>query len=406
MRFGRGAAWVAAVCVFVPGAAQAALWAADPSMELTGGGNDNYGLALDRRNRVGLASVTGGLALSRETEASVTRLDAGLVGLLLRGDLHQDEWQDHVTLSQTLKAPVDSFAFDARSTRDETLQTPASSADVLIGRGLQRSNGGDASWDHRFTERLSASGTLAINRTRYSATLAGARDYQNGSGSASLRYLLDERDSVNATLVHQDYRTLDDDVRSLTDSVTVGGTRALSETSSASVTLGAYRGRTAVVRPVLACPTGASTCAEPVVVAQLGRDARWGAQYNVTWSGQLTERTHADVHAVRQQDPSGAGVTVLSDSVSAGVQHAWSETLDGSLTFTHASSRYQGLVLGGTSRLETLAAALSKSLSPQLTLRANAEFRRSTEAFDGLRAHSTGVSLTLRYEWLRLDARH
>ncbi len=404
----RGAACLAAVCVLLPVPAQAAAWVADPSLELTSGANDNYGLAFDRRNRVGWASMTGGLVASRETENSATRLDASLVGLLLRGDLHQNEWQDSLSLSHTLTGPVDTFAFDAKTARDETLQAPATSADLLIGRGLQVNASGDASWDRQLTERLGASTTLAIVRTRYSASLAGARDYQNGSGSMSLRYLLDERGGVTASIAHQDYRTLDDQVRSMTDSLTVGGNRALSETANAAVTIGAYRSRSGVRQVVLACPGNAPTCAgvAPVVVEQVGHVARWGVQYNASFDDQFYELTRFSAAASRQQDPSGAGVTVLGDTLRAGIDHAYSETLKASLSYTRSSSRYQGIAGGQESRLQTLGALVNKSLSPQLTLRASADYKRSTLAFDGLRAHSLGFSVTLRYEWQRVEAHH
>ena len=404
MNRGRGAACLAAVCVMAPAPARAASWAADPSLEVSSAANDNYGLAFGRRDRVGLVSMTGGLVASRETESMATRLNAGLVGLALRGDLHRDEWQDSLALSHTFSDPIDTFAFDAKSTRDETLQTPVSSADVLIGRGLQRQAGADASWQHQLTERLSVSGALALARARYSASLAGAHDYQNGSASTSLRYRLDERDSVNANGVHQDYRTLDNAVRSMTDSLTVGGSRALSETSDVAVTLGAYRTRTNVLTAVLACPAGAATCTVPNVVARTGRSARWGAQYNASYEGRLTPLTKLSARAVRQQDPSGAGVTVLADTLRAEIDHSYSETLSGSLSYTRSSSRYEGIAGGQVSRLQTLSAAVSQQVSPQLSLRATADYQRSAAAFEGLRAHAASVAITLRYEWQRLEA--
>ena len=406
MNPGRGAACLAAVCAFLPVPVQAAAWTADPSLELTSGANDNYGLAFDRSNRAGWASMTGGFVASRETENSATRLNASLVGLLLRGDLHQNEWQDSLALSHTLTGPVDSFAFDAKTSRDETLQAPTSSADLLIGRGLQVSASGDASWNRQVTERFSAATALAIMHTRYSESLVGAHDYQNASGSLSLRYLLDERDSVTADIVHQDYRTLDNGVRALTDSLTAGATRALTETTNASAAIGAYRSRTAVRRAVLACPGDAASCAVPTVVEQVGHAARWGLQYHASFDGQVTELTRVGAVASRQQDPSGAGVTVLSDTLRANVDRAVSETLKTSLSYTRSSSRYQGVAGGQQSRLQTLSALVSKSLSPQLTLRTAVDYKRSTLAFDGLRAHSLGFAVTLRYEWQRIEAHH
>ena len=404
MNAGRMAACLAAACVFVPAAARADAWNADPSLELTSGGDDNYGLAYGRPDRVVLSTVTGALVASRETEAMATHLHASLVGLVLRGRTHQNEWQDNLGLTQTLAGPVDSFQFDARTTRDETLQTPVSSADVIIGRGLQLDAGGDASWDHHFTERLDASTALGFDRRHYSESLAGAHDYQDGSASLQLRYLLDERSSVNANLAHQDYRTLANDVRSFTDSLSVGGSRALSETGNASLSLGAYRSRSAVTQPVRACSDAA--CTTLAVVAQVGHSARWGIQYNASYSSQVTELTKVSASAARQQDPSGAGVTVLSDTLQAGLDHAWSETLSGSLNVTQSTSRYEGLVGGSSSRLQTVGAVISKLLSQQLSLRANLDYRRSTDAINDLNAHSAAVSLTLRYEWQRLEAHH
>jgi hypothetical protein len=407
MNLGRGAACLAAVCVFVPSAAQAALWAVDPSMELSSAANDNYGLAFDRRNRVGSLSVTGGLVASRETESAATRLDASLVGLALRGDLHQDEWQDSLALSHALSGPVDSFTWDAKSVRDQTLQTPVSSADLLIGRGLQRNTSADAAWRRNITERLSMDTGLDIRRARYSASLRGARDYQDGSGSASLRYLLDERGSVNARFVHQDYRSLDNDVRVLTDSLSLGETRALSENISVALSGGGYRSRSAVVQAVLVCPGDAASCANgqaPVVVAQVGHSARWGVQYNASCNGQIDERTRFAASAGRQQDPSGAGVTVLSDTLHADLDRTYSETLSGALAYTRSSSRFQGTFGGGPSRLQTLSASVNKALSPRWSLRAHADYQRSVQAFEGLRAHALSLSVTLRYEWQRVEA--
>ncbi len=408
MNLGRRAACLAAVCAFAPSCALAAAWTADPSLELTSGASDNYGLPFDRRDRVGLLSMNGGLVASRETESMATRLNANLVSLILRGDLRQSEWQDSLALSHTLKGPVDSFGFDLKTLRDETLQGPASSSDLLIGRGLQRNNSGDASWDHHITERLSTSAVLGGVRARYSTALSGAHDYQNGSGSFSLRYLVDERSSVNASLVHQDYRTLDDGVRALTDSLMMGGSAALSESSNAAISLGAYRSRTSVREAVLACPDSATVCVDGtrIVVAQVGHVARWGVQYNGSWGAQLSERTRVNASAARQQDPSGAGVTVLSDTLRAGVDHAVSETLRGSLAYTRSSARYQGIAGTQASRLQTLAATLDRSVSAQLSLHATLDYKRSTQAFDDAHAHATGITLTLRYEWQRLEAHH
>jgi len=327
------------------------------------------------------------------------------VGLGLRGDLHQDEWQDSVALKHTLAGPVDSFAFTVKTARDDTRQVPGASTDLLVSRGLQRSNDATASWSRALTERWSATGGLDVQRTRYSSALLGAHDFQNASASASLRYLVDERSSVNANVAHQDYRTLDDSVRAMTDSLSFGGARALSETSNLSLSLGAYRSRTAALQAVLVCP---ATCqqglAAPTVAVQPGHSARWGLQYSAAYDGRLDEVTRVSASAARQQDPSGAGATVRSDALKAGVDRAFSETLTGALAWNRSTSAFLGGVGGTRTRLQSLGLLLTKALGPRMTVRANVDYKRSSQPVAGVDAHSTSFALTLRYEWQRLEA--
>ncbi len=401
------AATLAAVCALAAAPARAALWTAEPSVELACGANDNYGLAFDRRNRVATMAVTGSLLGTRATEAGATSLDAKLVGLALRGDLHQNEWQDSVTLDHKFAGPLDSFEFSGATARDDTRQIPGGSVDLLTARGLQRSNQATGDWTRALSERLSVVTGLGYQRTRYSAGLAGAHDYRNASGSASLRWLADERSSVNASASHQDYRTLDGGVRSQTDSLTFGGSRAFSETQSASLSLGAYRSRTTVKQAVLVCSL---SCQEGLagvsVLLETGRSARWGLQYNAGYGGALTETTKLAVSAARQQDPSGAGATVRSDTLRASLDHAFSETLSSSLNWTLSRAAYLGVQSGPSSQLQGLGLLLAKNLSPRWTLRANADWRRSAESLSGAHAdaHASSVAITLRYEWQRLEA--
>jgi hypothetical protein len=401
------AACLAAVCAAAATPAHAALWTVEPSAELSCGANDNYGLAFDRRNRVATMSVNGGLVASRKTESASTRVNANVVGLGLRGDLHQNEWQDSVALDHAVTGERDSFTFDAKTARDDTRQTPGGSADLLIGRGLQRSHDAQAGWTHAVSERLNAVGGLGYQRTRYAMAQQGARDYRNASASASLRYLVDERGSINLAASHQDYRTLDASVRSQTDSLSLGGARALSETANASLSLGAYRSRTTALQAVLVCSDACQQGeADPVVAVQPGHVARWGLQYNAAFDAQMDETTRLSVVAARQQDPSGAGATVRSDTLRAGVDRALSETLSGTLAWTRSSSDFLGGANGPRTRLQTLGLVLSKALGPRLTLRANVDWKRSSQTYSdsGGDARSSSVALTLRYEWQRLEA--
>ena len=404
----RRLAALAAACSLVPSAAQAAWWTLDPSVELSGGANDNYGLLVGSKNRVGTASMTGGFVASRQTENSSTGLTANLVALALRGDTHQNEFQDSIALSQSLAGPVDSFTLNAQWSRDDTLQTPTSSGDLLIGRGLQRHESATGGWTRQLTERLGVVSNLSIERARYSQALVGAKDYQDGSATAALQYVVDERTTANVSASHQDYRALDESVRSLTDSLTAGFARDLSETGNLSLNLGAYRTRLRAPHEVLVCPVDVVLCeiglAAPVVVADGGRSTRWGLQYSGAYNAQFTETTKGAASISRQQAPSGAGVTVRSDLFRASLDHAWSERTAATLAYTRSGSTYQGVGQQPSSTLQTLGLQLSQALSPQMSVRANVDYKRSSEAFTALSAHSASFTITLHYDWQRLEA--
>ena len=222
MRVGRGLPVLAAAWALAPSVASAADWSVDRNVELSCGVDDNYGLGVDARRRADSLSLTGGIGASRATENAVTSLAGQLTDQLLRGDIGQNELQDKLTLSQTLNDPIDHFEMTATLAHDNTLQTPTSSADLLLGRGLRRSSGATAAWTRRLTERLGASLDAGLARTAYGLSLAGAKNYQSAAIDAGLQYAWDERDNLHLGLGHSDYRTEDGSARSLGEHLSLG----------------------------------------------------------------------------------------------------------------------------------------------------------------------------------------
>jgi len=396
---------IAAACALAPvlPPSHAAAWGVDRSLEWGVDANDNYGLPVGQTNRVAAMSLTGGVGAGRRTENSQTRLEARLTGQALRGDLHQGEVDGNLSFSHAVTAPRDEFAWNAAKTQDTTLQTPLSSADLLLGRIRRRTENVTATWTRRLSERWSTTGSLALDRAIYSQRVSGAVDYRNLTLAANSQFRLDERSTLSARLSHADYRTLEGGSRALTDSLGAGLSRNFSATASAGVNIGRYRTRSEALQPVRVCPVQADLCqagiVSYIVIDQLGSTLRWGLQYSGSGSLQLDERSRVSFSASRQQDPSGAGVLVRSDTLAATLAHAFTPTLDGTFAYTRSRSTYEGLVTAPQPRLQTLAAQLSKALAPDTTLRAEFRHTRSDEPVSGRHAHANSLSLVLRVEW-------
>jgi hypothetical protein len=393
-------------CMVAPLPAHAQSWTIQRSLETSIETNDNYALSVAPAGRVDTLSVSGAFGAARLTESSGTRVDVNLAGFKVSGATGQDRIDGRLSLGQTLSAPLDSFTLGVNAGQDETLDTTRSSSDISLGRGRRRSAGGSASWAHSFTERLSASVQGSASRTVY-RQLAEATNFQTVGASGGLQYRLSETDSLSLNLGSSRYRTQDDRARSSTDDYSVGVSRALSESSSASFSIGGYRTVTTALQPVLACPLQFSLCAAGlvpfIVVQRAGESRRSGLQFSAAVRQRLGEVTDVGIQVSRQQAPSGAGVVVRSESASVNLGHAFAPGLDGSLGYAESRTVFEGEADSPQPRLQTFSASLSKALAPEVNLRAAYQFRRSSESNSGSAARSNAVTVALRVEWPRTE---
>jgi hypothetical protein len=398
----------AALSLLIPCAAYAEWWTVERHLETTLGTNTNYLLVPDPSNSVSTLSLTGGLLASRQTESSATRFNAGLTAFGLRGLPGQNYIDGSVGLSQTLMAPRNSFNVSGSFVQDTTFDIANGSTDVALGRGQRRTELASGSWSHAFSERLSGSVQGSISRVVYGEQLATASNYRNASLSLGTQYQLDEVDSLNAQIGRSDYRTLDALTRSTTENYSVGLSRALSERSNLSASLGRYASQTTALQPVLVCPLQASLCQAGLVayvlVQRAGQSSSSGWQYSLSYAYKIDEVTDFAFSAGRQQAPSGTGLVVLSENVSASLGHAFSPTLNGSASYALSKSLYEGVANAPSPGLQTVGVSLSAQLAPQLSVSGAYKYNRSNESHFALSAHSNSLSFTLRYDWPRLEA--
>jgi len=375
------------------------------------GGNTNYNLA-EHPDRVAQLNASVILGASRETEAATTRLDTRLTEQFLRGDLHQNEFLDFLTLSQSLKDERDAWSGQLSSTRTDTLQGvgTTTSANLILGHGIQQTSTAQAAWSHSLSERQSVNGSATFTHTGYSANLVTAQNYDQVSLGGGWQYALDERDQLTAQASHADFHVLNKSQRSFIDNLQVGATRELDETQSLIANVGASRTRQEVRQSILVCPTDVALCdaglvqAIPVQVRNSGHD--WGVLYDLEWTAGWTPTTRSSTKAQRSVDPSGIGLASRSTLFAAGLDHDWSERWHGGVNLTRSSSSLAGLTTAQQATLLTLDAHLSVALTPRWSLGSSIDLKKSDSPLDGVRAHGASFLVTLHYDGQRLEAHH
>jgi hypothetical protein len=388
------------------GPAQAQSWTVQRSLETNFESNDNYGLQPVSGGRANTLSVSGGFGAARQTESSATRAELGLSAVQVRGAARQERLDGRLVLGQSLSAPLDTLSLGLNAAQDQTTDTARTGADISLGRGRRRSGGTSVGWSHAFTERLSAGLQGSASRTSYAQNQADASSFQNAGASANLQYRWSETDSFTLNAGHSRYRTRDARNRSSTDDASLGWSRALSESSSVSLSVGGYRTETTAIQDVLACPLQFNLCVSGIVpyivVQRAGQSSRSGLQFNASARQRLDERSDVSFSAARQQAPSGAGVVLRSESLSFTLNHAFTPETGASLSLSEVRSVFENAADPAKPRLSTVLAGASHALSPQLSARGTYQFSRS-EARPGVVAKANSVSVALRYEWPRLE---
>lgn len=387
------------------GAAHADLWTVDNSVQSRFELNDNVTLSKNSPGTVNTLSLSNNLNASRQLENSATRVNAAFSALRQHGPGGNDRIDGQIGLTQTLTDPLNNFSVSALYSQD--FNNVVQDADVTVGRGQRRTRSLSASWSRSISELLTASSQISTSRTSYGQQVVGAEGFRNTGVSANLSYLLTEVDSLTLQLSHSEYRAEASANHSQTNDISIGLSRSLSEQVSASLSLGVYRTESSTVRSGLACPLDISLCFAGLVPFILVQDnVRSGAnglQYSSTYNYRFDERSAFSFTSGTQQTPSGAGAVTRGQTLNLGATHAFSETLNGSMGYALSRSKFQGTSLDGTASQRSFSMAISKLLAPELSVQAAYQWAQANNVGAGNTAQSHSISVSLKYDWSKLD---
>ena len=406
--------------------ARAALWTLDRSIETRLQADDNPDLSPRPGAVAHSVLLSGLLATGLQTPTRSTRLDAAATAWWTGRGSVQNRIDARLGLNHTWRLETAAWQWGLQAQQESTFSdristispttAPSSStptgpagADLGLGPGQRRSLGLNAGYSHAFNEVLTAQLQAQAGRTQYGSALPGAVDFRNADASAALSWRSTERDTWSAQWGQSHFATQPQaSSTSRSNTFTFGAARALSETSSASISLGAYRSVRDSSQNISVCPLPADFCrlglVAPVLVQLRGSRRDNGLQYSAAYSAQWLPTTRLRLQADRQQAPSGSGVVLRSDRLLSTLEHSFSDRTGLDASYQFARSAYTGLAGAPRPQLQVLQAALAHRLGEGLSLRAGLQFTRSGEATSQLNARSHQVHLTLRLDGQRLDS--
>jgi hypothetical protein len=260
------------------------------------------------------------------------------------------------------------------------------------------------------SERSSAKLALSGSATDFGGEVTGAVDYRNAALSAGASYRVTESDSAGLQLARSQYRAASLGTRSDSSSLSLSWQHAMTERSSAALSVGAYRTVSQSPHPVLVCPLPISFCSGGlvgyIVALRQGETIGSGTQFDASLDHQASPTTGLTFAASRQISPSGAGSVTRNDALSIGARSAWSETLSGTASASLSRSSFIDAAGAAQPRLRVLSLGLTKALGPDLSLDASLRHTRSDDPRSGLGATANAIALTLRIQRPRRFAWH
>ena len=345
------------------------------------------------------ARLGGNLNLARSMEASSTRLDVSL-DLPATGSQAGRNVLGRLALGQTVATTLDTFNAQLDVTADDNRDEQRSAAEELIGRRRRTATSGNASWQRQFDERASVQASLSAGRTGFGSGAATAEAFREAQWATSASYRWDELLRLSLQVSRSRFRLDSGDSASTSDNLSLSASRALSEISSVSASIGGYRSRRTTTLRGFACPLPVSFCQAGVVarvpVVQEVQTPSSGTQYQLSYQHSLGERTALSLSASRQLSGTGAGL-VEAENASASLRHAVTPQLSWSLVGTRSSSSTPGAGSLPAPRVNALEASLNWALADRLALAASVGTRRFREPRAGTAFASTEISITLQY---------
>lgn len=362
--------------------ASAAEWSAAPDAGIIGTYNDNillstdpkvsvFGTLLDLRADLGVRSERSALVVTPRLRFSRYPGEAGLNS----NDLF-------LALASSHTFERGELALDANIIRDTTLTSELLTTGRVVEGDRRNSVDVRPSLEYAISERTAIDLGYRYTTVDYQEPPVTTRlfdyDYQIAEGQGT--YRLSERDDTFTTLFASDFDV--PDLRSTTRSygALLGYARALSESLSGSLALGAARSNVE-----FAGPSGREddSSIDPVWDARLTKKYEWAV---------------LDAHLSRGLFPSGDGVLLRRDQLDMSVGARFSALLRGHATvFAFRNRSLQNRTRVVDRDVLQVSIGIARQLSPHWALSGEYRFTRSEPKSIGGSAESNAVLIRLNY---------
>ena len=366
--------------------------------------NDNISLVKNPpKGTVNSLFLSTAFKAARSQENASTAINGTLTKVLEAGN---DRFDGAFGLIQTLNDEVNSWSVGANFTQDFNNQV--STADVAVGQGQRRSGAINASWSRQLSERLSVGTSASLSGTAFGTTLSGATDFRDVSVSANVSYRLTEISSLTLQGTHAIFKSAGGANESVTNDFSLGLTRAISEQTSTSLSLGAFTSEQDSQGIQFVCPLPVAFCDAGLVqfvpVTVKSRTTGTGLTFTSTYSHQFDEVTGLTFSSSSKQIPSGAGTLQRGDSLNLGVSRALSETENASASYAYSRSRAIGAKLDGASVQQSLSFGYTRQLTSDLSFNSGYVWTQANNVGADNTARSNALSISLQYGWPKIQA--
>lgn len=396
-------------CAGIPGTGHAESYSLESSSDVRVEANDNVTLQPHSPGTVKTLALSTTVGASRRAENSATLLGATVTALQQWGRSANDRIDGRIGVTQSFSDALNTVTASVQYTQD--FNNTVQNADVTVNPGQRRTTTVSASWGRELTERLSANAQVDTSQTRYGqqpSPALSSSDFRNTSVSAGLSYAVTEIDTVSVQASHSEYRAASGGNRSSTNDVSVSGSHVIGDRSSVSLQLGVYQTDSSSVRIRFFCPVAAVFCelglAQLVEVRDRAQSSGTGLIYGSTYRHQFGETSSLSFSIGSRQSPSGAGEVVQNKTLSLGVAHSFSETLNGALTFAQSRATYQAAAASRRSQQRSVVVSLSRQLSRDVSLQSNYQWTEADSTGAIGTAHANSVGLVLKYAWPTFQA--
>jgi hypothetical protein len=397
---------LAAVALFAALSCHAAEWVLEPSIDSKASTTDNLNLTPGFRESSWWMTLSPALAFSRNTEISQVLGSVRLNVNRYPDDRQLDTEDQLLYFSSKLNDERNQFGLSGTYTRDSTLQTELQTTGIPQVRRQRTQTGIQPSWQHSLDERNAVFANYNYEKADYEAG-AGLVDYSNQQVSVGLQHLWNERTTVALIGVYSRYETDTGSQTTQSGIVNANVVYKPSERTDLSFQAGWRNSTIEIHNSFDVCPAG-----DPAICQFLGIPlVRLNQETKSTDDGWLLdvsaayrwESATASLSIGRDINPTGGGLLVQTDNITAGYSRQFSERLSGTLGASFLQSQYLGGVGAGKSDYYRLDGGLTWTLSEYWRLNAGYSYAHQRSENTPEAATANSVFVSLGYNWPRIS---